>query len=61
MGMMIVACPQPKIKKEVRQFVRLERYYHRFVPSYSAQLLTVPIKKGEPDISKDWSSASRHF
>lgn len=38
---MIAACPSPKTKKEVRQFLGLEGYYRRFIPNYSE--LTSPL------------------
>lgn len=31
----IVACPNPKTKQEVRQFLGLVGYYRRFEPNYS--------------------------
>ncbi len=31
----IVACPGPKTKKEVRQFIGLVGYFRRFIPNYS--------------------------
>ncbi len=47
----IAACPRPKTKKEVRQFLGLAGYYRRFVPDYSE--LTSPLtdltKKEVPD------------
>ncbi len=47
----IAACPRPKTKKEVRQFLGLAGYYRRFVPDYSK--LTSPLtdltKKEVPD------------
>ncbi len=47
----IAACPRPKTKKEVRQFLGLAGYYRRFIPDYSE--LTSPLtdltKKEVPD------------
>ncbi len=47
----IAACPRPKTKKEVRQFLGLAGYYRRFIPHYSE--LTSPLtdltKKEVPD------------
>ncbi len=47
----VAACPSPKTKKEVRQFLRLAGYYRRFVPNFSD--LTSPLtdltKKEAPD------------
>ncbi len=47
----IAACPSPKTKKEVRQFLGLPGYYRRFIPNYSD--LTSPLtdltKKEAPD------------
>ncbi|XP_057183820.1 uncharacterized protein LOC130550384, partial [Triplophysa rosa] len=47
----IAACPRPKTKKEVRQFLGLAGYYRRFAPKYSE--LTNPLtdltKKEAPD------------
>ncbi len=47
----IAACPRPKAKKEVRQFLGLAGYYRRFIPDYSE--LTSPLtdltKKEVPD------------
>ncbi len=47
----IAACPRPKTKKEVRQFLGLAGYYRRFIPDYSE--LTNPLtdltKKEVPD------------
>ncbi len=44
----VAACPSPKTKKEVRQFLGLAGYYRRFVPNFSD--LTSPLtdlrKKG---------------
>ncbi len=37
----IAACPGPKTKKEVRQFLGLAGYYRRFIPNYSE--LTSPL------------------
>ncbi len=45
----IAACPRPKTKKEVRQFLGLAGYYRRFIPDYSE--LTSPLTdhpKGGP-------------
>ncbi len=46
----IAACPRPKTKKEVRQFLGMAGYYRRFIPDYSE--LTSPLtdltKKGGP-------------
>lgn len=46
----IVACLKPKIEKEVRWFLGLTDYDHRFVPNYSdvTCLLTDLTKKGVP-------------
>ncbi len=48
----IAACPRPKTKKEVRQFLGLAGYYRRFIPDYSE--LTSPLtdltKKEVPDM-----------
>ncbi len=47
----VAACPSPKTKKEVRQFLGLAGYYRRFVPNFSD--LTSPLtdltKKEAPD------------
>ncbi len=47
----IAACPRPKTKKEMRQFLGLAGYYRRFIPDYSE--LTSPLtdltKKEVPD------------
>ncbi len=47
----IAACPSPKTKKEVRQFLGLAGYYRRFIPNFSD--LTSPLtdltKKEAPD------------
>ncbi len=47
----IAACPRPKTKKEVRQFLGLAGYYRRFIPDYLE--LTSPLtdltKKEVPD------------
>ncbi len=47
----IAACPRPKTKNEVRQFLGLAGYYRRFIPDYSE--LTSPLtdltKKEVPD------------
>ncbi len=47
----VAACPSPKTKKEVRQFLGLAGYYRRFVPNFS--YLTSPLtdltKKEAPD------------
>ncbi len=47
----IVACPSPKTKKEVMQFLGLAGYYRRFIPNYSelTSLLTDLTKKEAPD------------
>ncbi len=47
----IAACPSPKTKKEVRQFLGLAGYYRRFIPNYSelTSPLTDLIKKEAPD------------
>ncbi len=47
----IAACPRPKTKKEVRQFLGLAGYYRRFIPDYSelTSLLTDLTKKEVPD------------
>ncbi len=37
----VAACPSPKTKKEVRQFLGLAGYYRRFVPNFSD--LTSPL------------------
>ncbi len=37
----VAACPSPKTKKEVRQFLGLAGYYRRFIPNYSD--LTSPL------------------
>ncbi len=51
----IAACPRPKTKKEVRQFLGLAGYYRRFIPDYSE--LTSPLtdltKKEVPDTDVD--------
>ncbi len=47
----VAACPSPKTKKEVRQFLGLAGYYRRFVPNFSD--LTSPLtdltEKEAPD------------
>ncbi len=47
----VAACPSPKTKKEVRQFLGLAGYYRRFIPNFSD--LTSPLtdltKKEAPD------------
>ncbi len=47
----IAACPRPKTKKEVRQFLGLAGYYRRFIPDYSelTSSLTDLTKKEVPD------------
>ena len=47
----IAACPRPKTKKGVRQFLGLAGYYRRFIPNYSdvTSPLTDLTKKGAPD------------
>ncbi len=47
----VAACPSPKTKKEVRQFLGLVGYYRRFVPNFSdlTTLLTDLTKKEAPD------------
>ncbi len=48
----IAACPRPKTKKEVRQFLGLAGYYRRFIPDYSeltSPLVTDLTKKEVPD------------
>ncbi len=51
----IAACPRPKTKKEVRQFLGLAGYYRRFIPDYSE--LTSPLtdltKRRVPDTDVD--------
>ena len=37
----IAACPRPKFKKEVRQFLGLAGYYRRFIPAFAD--LTSPL------------------
>ncbi len=48
----VAACPSPKTKKEVRQFLGLAGYYRRFIPNFSD--LTSPLtdltKKEVPDL-----------
>ncbi len=41
----IAACPRPKTKKEVRQFLGLAGYYRRFIPDYS-ELTSVSVGPG---------------
>ncbi|XP_036417924.1 uncharacterized protein LOC118801669 [Colossoma macropomum] len=47
----IATCPRPKTKKEVRRFLGLAGYYHRFIPNYVdvTSPLTNLTKKGAPD------------
>ncbi|XP_061920399.1 uncharacterized protein LOC133661276 [Entelurus aequoreus] len=48
----VAACPTPKTKKEVRQFLGLVGYYRRFIPRFAD--LTSPLtdltRKGAPDL-----------
>lgn len=45
----IAACPQPKTKKEVRQFLGLASFYRRFIPNF-ADLISL-LKDGPVDRS----------
>ncbi len=57
----VAACPSPKTKKEVRQFLGLAGYYRRFIPNFSD--LTSPLtdftKRKHPTRSSGRSCANR--